>query len=151
MTRVNAIISGSPPTNVLAKQPVDWRLEQLIDRLPVSLRSKVRWLRKPSSRWARIPAGALLILGGLLSILRVLGLWMLPLGLALLAEDAPPLRRARDRLLDWIERRWPNLLSGAPRSRRPQSLLRTVPTREWSGPVQEKARFRVTGPSRKRH
>jgi hypothetical protein len=108
------IVSGRPPTNDLAKQPVDRRLEQLIDRLPVSLRSRVRWLRQPSSRWARIPAGALLILGGLLSILPVLGLWMLPLGLALLAEDAPPLRRARDRLLDWIERRWPNLLSGAP-------------------------------------
>ena len=114
MTGVIAIVSGSPPTNDLAKQPVDCRLEQLIDRLPVSLRSRVRWLRLPSSRWARIPAGALLILGGLLSILPVLGLWMLPLGLALLAEDAPPLRRARDRLLDWIERRWPNLLSGAP-------------------------------------
>ena len=108
MTGVIAIVSSNPPTNDLAKQPVDWRLEQLIDRLPVSLRSRVRWLRQPSSRWARIPAGALLILGGLLSILPVLGLWMLPLGLALLAEDAPPLRRARDRLLDWIERRWPN-------------------------------------------
>ena len=114
MTGVIAIVSSKPPTNDLAKQPVDWRLEQLIDRLPVSLRSRVRWLRQPSSRWARIPAGALLILGGLLSILPVLGLWMLPLGLALLAEDAPPLRRARDRLLDWIERRWPNFLSGAP-------------------------------------
>src|SRR5271155_3367667 len=128
-------------------------MEQLIDRLPVSLRSRVRWLRLPSSRWARIPAGALLILGGLLSILPVLGLWMLPLGLALLAEDAPPLRRARDRLLDWIERRWPNLLSGAPtipapafpssyrphprmvrgRFKSPHSLLHTVPIREWSG------------------
>jgi hypothetical protein len=114
MTGVIAIVSSKPPTNDVAKQPVDWRLEQLIDRLPVSLRSRIRWLRQPSSRWARIPAGALLILGGLLSILPVLGLWMLPLGLALLAEDAPPLRRARDRLLDWIERRWPNFMSGAP-------------------------------------
>ena len=48
----------------------------------------------------------LLILGGVLSILPILGLWMLPLGLILLAEDIAPLRRARDRLLDWIERRY---------------------------------------------
>jgi tellurite resistance protein len=59
---------------------------------------------------ARIPAAALFIVGGLLSVLPILGLWMLPLGLALLADDSPLLRRARDRLLDWIEHRWPNLL-----------------------------------------
>ena len=46
MTGVIAIVSSKPPTNDLAKQPVDWRLEQLIDRLPVSLRSRVRWLRR---------------------------------------------------------------------------------------------------------
>jgi hypothetical protein len=38
---------------------------------------------------------------------------MLPLGLVLLAEDVPSLRRARDRLLDWIERRRPRWLQGA--------------------------------------
>jgi hypothetical protein len=34
----------------------------------------------------------LLILGGLLSFLPILGIWMLPLGLLLLAEDLPVLR-----------------------------------------------------------
>jgi hypothetical protein len=97
-------------TNAHTKSSDDWRLVQLIDRLPGGMRSKIRWLRKPSSRWARIPAAALLIVGGLLSVLPILGLWMLPLGLALLADDSPLLRRARDRLLDWIEQGWPNLL-----------------------------------------
>jgi hypothetical protein len=96
-------------------EPDDPRLVQLIARLPNRLQTAVRWLRRPSSRWARIPAGVLLICGGVLSILPVLGLWMLPLGLALLADDAPPLRRARRRVLDWIERRWPHLMSGGPR------------------------------------
>jgi hypothetical protein len=50
----------------------------------------------------------LLIGGGVLSILPFLGLWMLPLGLILLAEDIPPLRRARARLLDLLERRRPH-------------------------------------------
>jgi len=31
-----------------------------------------------------------------------------PLALLLLAEDIPPLRRVRDRLLDWIERHRPH-------------------------------------------
>jgi hypothetical protein len=44
----------------------------------------------------------------LLSILPLFGVWMLPLGLMLLAEDVPPLRRARDRLLKWIEQHRPN-------------------------------------------
>mgnify|MGYP003694382559 CR=1 FL=1 len=41
----------------------------------------VSWLRKPSSRYARIPLAMLLIVGGIFSFLPVLGLWMLPLGL----------------------------------------------------------------------
>jgi hypothetical protein len=86
------------------------RLERLIDRLPQGLRPAVRYLRRPSSRWLRIPAGILLIGGGLLSILPLFGLWMLPLGLVLLAEDVPPLRGVRDRTLDWIERRRPHWL-----------------------------------------
>lgn len=88
------------------------RLERLIDRLPRRLQAAVRWLRRPSSRWLRIPAGILLIGGGLLSLLPFFGLWMLPLGLVLLAEDVAPLRRARDRFLDWIERRRPHWLRG---------------------------------------
>ena len=59
----------------------------------------------------------LLIAGGLLSFLPVLGLWMLPLGLLLLAEDVPPLRRASDRVLDRVERRWPHWFSASPSAR----------------------------------
>jgi hypothetical protein len=85
----------------------DWRVGALIDRLPHRLRPTLRSLRQPSRRWLRIPAGVLLIVGGLLAVLPVLGLWMLPLGLVLLAEDVPILRSLRSRLLDWIERRHP--------------------------------------------
>jgi hypothetical protein len=84
------------------------RLSNLIDRLPNRLRSATHWLLRPESRWARIPAGALLILGGLLSILPVFGLWMFPLGLILLAEDLPIVRRGVMRALDWLENHWPH-------------------------------------------
>ena len=45
-------------------------------------------------RWrlVRIPLGLALILGGIFAILPVLGLWMLPFGLILLAVDIPALR-----------------------------------------------------------
>ena len=88
----------------------DWRLERLIDRLPPRPREMLHRLRQPSRRWLRIPASLLLIVGGMLAFLPILGVWMLPLGLALLAEDAPPLRSLRSRILDWVERRHPRWL-----------------------------------------
>jgi hypothetical protein len=88
----------------------DQRLERLIDRLPGYLQSAVRWSRRPSSRWVRVPAGVFLIGASILGFLPVLGFWMLPLGLVLLAEDFPPARWAIARLRDWVERRWPQLL-----------------------------------------
>ena len=89
----------------------DWRLEALIDRLPQRVGGAVSYLLQPKSRWVRIPAGVLLIGGGLLAFLPVLGVWMLPVGLALLAEDVPAFRSARSKVLDWIERRRPQWLS----------------------------------------
>jgi hypothetical protein len=98
-----------------ASSAADWpneRIERLIDRLPgARLRAGVRWLRKPSAHWLRLPAGLLLIVGGLLSFLPILGIWMLPLGLLLLAEDVPAVRRLTDR-------RWPHLFDRPSSSRR---------------------------------
>src|SRR5712675_2042906 len=66
----------------------------------------VGWLRKPSSRYARIPLAILLIAGGIFSILPVLGLWMLPLGLVLFAQDVPMLQKPIAKMLGWIRRKW---------------------------------------------
>lgn len=95
-----------------AGQPAggDPRLDALVHRLPPRLAGTVTYLLRPSSRWVRIPSGALLVAGGVLSFLPVLGIWMLPLGLALLAEDVPALRASRSRVFDWIERRKPHWL-----------------------------------------
>ena len=88
----------------------DRRLDKLVDRLPPRMGDTVTYLLKPSSRWLRIPSGALLIVGGVLSFLPILGVWMLPLGLALLAEDVPALRSSRSKVLDWVERKKPHWL-----------------------------------------
>jgi hypothetical protein len=94
----------------------DRRLEQLIGRLPNRVGSTIRLVRQPGGRWLRIPTGLLFVAGGMLWFLPVAGLWMLPVGLALLADDVRPLRSLRSRTLDWIEQHRPHWL--APGSRR---------------------------------
>jgi hypothetical protein len=88
----------------------DWRLERLISRLPKPVRSIVRYLRQPSGRWLRIPTGVLLTLAGLFGFLPIVGFWMLPTGLALLADDVQLLRSCRSRILDWVEHHRPHWL-----------------------------------------
>ena len=88
----------------------DPRLDRLVHRLPRRMGDTVTYLLKPSSRWVRIPSGALLVVGGVFSFLPVLGIWMLPLGLALLAEDVAALRASRSKVLDWVERKKPGWL-----------------------------------------
>ena len=83
------------------------RLQQLIERLPAATRPAALWLRSPPARPVRLPAGLLLCLGGAFGALPVLGFWMLPAGVVLLAEDIPPLRRATDRILAWLEQKRP--------------------------------------------
>ena len=75
-------------------------------RLPKSLRHVMAWLRHPSRRGVRLPAALLLIAGGVLWFLPLLGFWMLPLGLILLAEDIPPLKRHLARAVTWLEACW---------------------------------------------
>ena len=67
-------------------------------------------------RMVRLPAACLLILGGLLSVLPVFGLWMLPLGLLLLAVDVPRLRPYITNALIRIRRRWSVWQHGGRRS-----------------------------------
>jgi len=67
------------------------RLNRLFDRLerriPDFAARLLNRLRQPAARLIRIPLAILLILGGIFSFLPVLGIWMLPLGLLLLALD----------------------------------------------------------------
>ncbi len=83
-----------------------------IEKLHPALQGRVRALQNNRWRLVRIPLGIFFILGGFLSILPFLGIWMLPLGLLLLAVDLPFLRpgvnailiRSRRRIAIW--QRW---------------------------------------------
>jgi hypothetical protein len=71
------------------------RLDRLYDRIGrrvPQLAGFLRWARRPTARLVRVPIGVLLVCGGVLSALPILGVWMLPLGLLLLAVDVPPLQ-----------------------------------------------------------
>lgn len=84
----------------------DDRIGRLLARLPSRVGRVVAWLREPSRHLVRLVAGLLLVLGGIFSILPILGIWMLPLGLALLAEDMPGLKPRLERAARWGDRHW---------------------------------------------
>lgn len=78
-----------------------WREEKRLDRQLWMLSKNIPLIGgpmnavRPGGRASlfRIPVGLTLIAGGFLSFLPGLGLWMLPLGVLLLAVDIPALRR----------------------------------------------------------
>ncbi len=80
-------------------------------------------LKVPGHPLLRMLAGVALVIGGTLGFLPVLGFWMIPLGLAVLSIDFPPVRRFYRRttvkLGHWLHRRWPAIAKrfgyGAPR------------------------------------
>lgn len=57
-------------------------------------RSWIEKLRHPRLRWLRAPLGAALILCGIFGSLPILGFWMIPLGLSILALDFPAAEKA---------------------------------------------------------
>lgn len=75
-------------------------------KLPPKAARFVSWLRQPGSWLVRIPLAVLLVVGGIFSFLPILGVWMLPLGLLLIAQDVPFLQKPLAQMLGWIERKW---------------------------------------------
>ncbi|WP_236033792.1 hypothetical protein [Belnapia mucosa] len=73
------------------------------------VQSGVAALRHPARKPLRLTAACGLILGGFLAILPIFGLWMLPLGLALMSDDVPRLKPPLERTARWTERQWRRL------------------------------------------
>jgi hypothetical protein len=88
-------------------------LERAFDELereaPDSLAKAIRWTRRPQARIVRLPVGILCILASFLWFLPVLGLWFLPLGLLLIAQDVPFLRGPVGRMTLYLLERWRRL------------------------------------------
>lgn len=75
-----------------ADERLDRQFERIGRQVPATA-GFLAWIRRPHMHLIRIPLALLLIVGGVFSFLPILGLWMLPLGLAVLAIDVPPLKR----------------------------------------------------------
>lgn len=82
-----------------AKPDLDEEMDRLQGHMPDWAGRNFDRLRQPEAVWVRVPAGIALTGGGMLGFLPVLGFWMLPIGLALLAYDVPPMRRPLARAL----------------------------------------------------
>jgi hypothetical protein len=87
------------------KSPAEHHLHRYSYHLPVWLGERVRGVAS-GTRWVRIPLAILLIVGGIFGFLPVLGFWMVPLGLLLLAIDVAFLQRPMVALVLWIEAKW---------------------------------------------
>ncbi|MGI4945629.1 MAG: hypothetical protein ACRYHQ_34540 [Janthinobacterium lividum] len=87
--------------------PVDEApLHRLLGSLPAPLARGFHALRQHGRRWVRVPLGVLCVGGGFLWFLPVLGLWMLPVGMILLAEDMPVIKRPAMRGLGAVQAWW---------------------------------------------
>ncbi|HYC04027.1 MAG TPA: hypothetical protein VED40_12065 [Azospirillaceae bacterium] len=80
-----------------AERRFDREFQRLQDGLPDRISRWVGKLRCPEARWVRIPVAILCFCGGFLGFLPVLGFWMVPVGIVLLAIDLPFLRRPTGR------------------------------------------------------
>ncbi|WP_236024667.1 YgaP family membrane protein [Arenibaculum pallidiluteum] len=98
--------SGASPRG---EEALNQAFERIEDQVPDRVSRLIGWLRKPEGRWVRMPLGVVLIIGSVLSILPVFGLWMLPVGLMLLAVDIPFLQGPVGRSILWLERHWKRL------------------------------------------
>ena len=88
--------------SVLHQKKFDRMLARLQAKLPGRLARTMAWLISPSAVLLRLPLGLLFIVGGIFSFLPVLGVWMLPLGVLLIAVDVPCVRR-------WVVHIWPKV------------------------------------------
>jgi hypothetical protein len=87
------------------RHALDDELDRLAQRLPRWAANALRRTRHPSATWFRVPIGVVLVAGGILGFLPILGFWMVPLGLALIALDVPFMRGPLARLLAFINRK----------------------------------------------
>src|SRR5829696_9217152 len=90
---------------IATKAELNRYFEMIDRRVPISVSRFIRWLRVPSSFAVRLAIAVLLILGGIFSFLPVLGIWMLPLGLLLIAQDVPFLQKPLVGAFAWVERK----------------------------------------------
>ena len=85
-----------------SRDELNGALSRLAKQMPSWGARLIDWVRGPSSAYVRVPIAIMLIAAGFVGFLPILGFWMIPLGLALLALDVPFLHRPVARMVGWI-------------------------------------------------
>src|SRR5512138_2518749 len=88
----------------LSDQEAEQYIREKLDRLPPRIAQAVHNLRNAQPAWLKLVAAALLMVGGLFWFLPMVGIWMLPLGLILVADQFPAIKRLLVKLLLRLER-----------------------------------------------
>jgi hypothetical protein len=83
--------------------------QELEKEVPTWLCKGLRRLRAPGAKWIRLPIGLAFIAGSFLWFLPVVGIEMLPVGLLLIAQDVPFLRKPVGHAILWLVKRWRRL------------------------------------------
>jgi hypothetical protein len=104
----DSLQTGESLSDAAVKAELNRYFDRMEQHLPGWLGRFLHWLRQPQMLIVRIFVCLLLIVGGVLSFLPILGLWMLPLGLMIIAQDLPFLQAPLVRIFQWVERRWAN-------------------------------------------
>ena len=87
------------------RRRLDRQLQAMARRFP-ALRGLIAASESRPGVLFRLPLGMLLLIGGFLGFLPVLGFWMAPLGLMILAIDLPVLRPWVSAVIVRFRRRW---------------------------------------------
>ena len=93
------------------RQILDLAFSQLQELLPARVARGLGWMRGPQAIWVRIPVGLLCIAASAFWFLPIVGIEWLPLGLLLLAQDLPFLRKPVGHLILFLIRQWRRLLA----------------------------------------
>lgn len=89
---------------------LDQAYDALEQEVPDKVARAIGWLRDPKGKWVRIPLGLVLIVANLAGpIVPFLGIEFVPLGLLLIAQDVPPLRKPVAKATLWLEHQWMRL------------------------------------------
>ena len=91
------------------RQTLDLAFAGIEALLPPQVARWLAWLRSPRAIWVRVPAGLLCILASAFWYLPVIGIEWLPMGLLLLAQDLPFLRKPVGRLVLALLAGWQRL------------------------------------------
>jgi hypothetical protein len=88
------------------KALLDEALSALEKEAPDRVIRMIEWLRSPRSRWKRLSLGILCIVASFFWFLPIVGIEFFPIGLLLIAQDVPILRKPAAKLLLWLEGKW---------------------------------------------